>query len=138
MAFYLMRRLIWSFTIHMLAHHRKKRLSLPRPIVFHHGFYAKCSLIFCSVFPSKWCFIYTRVLDLALFFYKVLACIIYLGTCRCFASLLSNSQLLPSGLHVIFVSILPECLKKFEPCWWCSDELQNLAKIPRFPRVTKL
>ena len=131
-----MRRLIWGFNIHMLAHHRKKRPSLPWPVVFHHRFYAKRSLIFYSVFPSKWLFI--RVLDLDLFFYKVLGCIVYLGTCRCFTSLLSNSQLLPSRVLESFVSILPDCLKKYEPCRWCSDDFQNLAKIPRFPRVTKL
>lgn len=119
-----MRRLIWGFNIHMLAHHRKKRPSLPWPIVFHHRFYAKRSLIFYSVFPSKWLFI--RVLDLDLFFYKVLACIVYLGTCRCFTSLLSNSQLLPSRVLESFVSILPDCLKKYEPCRWCSDDFQNL------------
>ena len=122
----------------MLAHHRKKRVPLPWPIVFHHSFYAKCCLIFYSVFPSKWLFICIRVLDLDLFFYKVLACIVYLGTCRCFTSLLCNSQLLLSGMHVIFVSIFPDCLKKFELCLWCSIDFQKLTEIPRFPRVTKL
>ena len=138
MAFYLVRRLIWSLNIHTLAHHRKKRLSMPRPIVFHHSFYAKRSLIFYSVCPAKWLFICIRVLDHDLVFYKVLACIVYLGTCRCFTSLLSNSQLLPSRVLVISVSILPDCLKKYEPCRWCSDDFQIVAKIPRFPMVTKL
>lgn len=95
-------------------------------------------LIFYSVFPSKWLFICIRVLDLDLFFYKVLACIVYLGTCRHFTSLLCNSQLLLSGMHVIFVSIFPDCLKKFVLCLWCSIDFQKLTKIPRFPRVTKL
>ena len=119
----------------MLAHHRKKRVPLPRPIVFHHSFYAKCCIIFYSVFPSKWLFICIRVLDLDLFFYKVLACIVYLGTCRCFTSLLCNSQLLLSGMHVIFVSILFSWLS--EKIWTLSMMLYWLPKISKDSQISE-